>query len=225
MASYPSISFTNNEITPIFNLNTFQTKSIQYDNILTSSLNVSGPSNLNTLKTNSIVNNGTMTCNNGLSVNSGTVSFVANAIPITAVNGVNTRITTAETNIVKLQNATSGNAISGTITTNILTIDYNANNNCSIILTPTANFSVVITNVPTTSLYAIYTLQLFINAKFYCNSITVNGTVITMTAAGGFVNIASQVNASATGLIQTFSIFFVNSSTPSKVNTTLTSTW
>ena len=42
-----------------------------------------------------------MTCNNGLSVNSGTVSFVANAIPITAVYGVNTRITTAETNIVK----------------------------------------------------------------------------------------------------------------------------
>ena len=225
MASYPSVTFANNETSPTFNLNTFQTKTSQSDNIITSTLTVLGPSNLNTLKTNSIVNSGTTTCNNGLSVTGGTVSFVTNAIPIASVNGANTRITTAETNIIKLQNATSGTATNGTITTNILTIDYNANNNSSIIVTPTANFSVVITNVPTTSLYAIYTFQLFINAKFYCNSITVNGTSLSMTAVGGFVNIASQVNASATGLIQSFSILFVNSTIPSKVNTILNSTW
>ena len=225
MASYPSITFANNEVTPVFNLNTFQTKTIQSDNMTTTALNVLGPSNINSLKTTSIVNSGTTTLNNGLNVTAGTVSFVNNAIPILAVNGVNTRITTTETNIVKLQNATSRTATSGTITTNILTIDYNANNNSSIIVTPTANFSVVITNVPTSSLYAVYTFQLFINAKFYCNSITVNGTVITMTSVGGFVNIASQVNASATGLIQNFSILFVNSTIPSKVNTVLNSTW
>ena len=154
MASYPSITFANNEVAPVFNSNTFQTKTIQSDNVITTALTVLGSSNLNTLKTNSIVNSGTTTCNNGLSVTGGTVSFINNAIPIASVNGANTRITTAETNIIKLQNATSGTAISGTIATNILTIDYNANNNSSIIVTPTANFSVVITNVPTTSLYA-----------------------------------------------------------------------
>jgi hypothetical protein len=46
-----------------------------------------------------------------------------------------------------------------------------------------------------------------------------------MVAVGGMANIASQVNASATGLIQTFIIFFQGSSTPSKVITELKSTW
>ena len=119
MASYPSITFANNEVAPVFNSNTFQTKTIQSDNVITTALTVLGSSNLNTLKTNSIVNSGTTTCNNGLSVTGGTVSFINNAIPIASVNGANTRITTAETNIIKLQNATSGTAISGTIATNI----------------------------------------------------------------------------------------------------------
>lgn len=225
MASYPSITFANNETTPIFNSNTFQTKTNQSDNVTTSSLNVLGPSNLNTVNTNTITSSGLIRANNGLNVTGGTVSFVNNAIPITAVNGVNTRITTTETNISKLQNLTSGPATSGTISTNILNIDYATNNNSPIIIIPTANFSVVITNIPTTSLYAVYRFELFISAKFYCNSITVNGSVISMSAVGGFANIATQVNASATGLIQTFAILFVNSSTPSKVNTTLLSTW
>ena len=74
-------------------------------------------------------------------------------------------------------------------------------------VTATANFSIVITNVPTTSTTAHYRIELFITNKFYCNSITVNGTLMTLTAIGGFTNIASQVNALATGLMQTFIIF------------------
>ena len=220
MASYPIISFPNNEISPTFNINTFQPKTVQSDNISTTSLSVLGPSNLNTLTTSGLV-----TCNNGLNVAGGTVSFVAGAIPISAVNTANARITTCENNIVKLQNATSGIATVPTISSNILTINYSTNNNSPLLINPTANFSVVINNVPTTNLNAIYRFELFITGKFYCSSITVNGTVISMVAAGGMANIASQVNANATGLTQTFIIFFTGTTTPSRVITELISTW
>jgi heme A synthase len=112
-----------------------------------------------------------------------------------------------------------------TITSNILTINYASNNGQSIFVTPTANFSLVLTNVSTGILNAIYKLDIYISAKFYCTGITVNGTVLTMNAVGGLVNIASQVNASATVLIQTFTIFFTGTSTPSRVITELKSTW
>ena len=46
-----------------------------------------------------------------------------------------------------------------------------------------------------------------------------------MVAVGGFANIASQINASATGLIQTFIIFFTGTTTPSKVITEVLGTW
>jgi hypothetical protein len=46
-----------------------------------------------------------------------------------------------------------------------------------------------------------------------------------MTAVGGFSNIASQVNANATGLTQTFIIFFTGTTTPSRVITELISIW
>ena len=52
-----------------------------------------------------------------------------------------------------------------------------------------------------------------------------NGTVISMLAVGGMANIATQVNASATVLIQTFTIFFTGTTTPSRVITELKSTW
>jgi len=92
-------------------------------------------------------------------------------------------------------------------------------------VTATANFSIVVTNVPTTSTTAHYRIELFITNKFYCNSITVNGTLMTLTAVGGFSNISSQINASATVSIQTFIIFFTGTTTPSRVNTMLFSTW
>ena len=46
-----------------------------------------------------------------------------------------------------------------------------------------------------------------------------------MVSLGGFANIASQVNVNATGLIQTFTIFFTGTTTPSRVSTMLFSTW
>jgi hypothetical protein len=262
MASYPSIEFPNNIIPEVFNKNSFVSKALKSDDIITSSLNVLGPSTLNTLQTNtinntsnlssntvvctgaltsgSIVNSGslssasitnsglltsntitcasTLTASNGFSVTTGTVSFPANTIAIASVNTLATRL-------AKLDNLTGSTAVVSTITSNILTINYASNNGQSIFVAPTANFSLVLTNVPTGSLQAVYTLDIYSSARFYCSSITVNGTALTMVAVGGMANIATQVNASATGLIQTFVIFFTGTTTPSRVNTELKSTW
>ncbi len=210
-------------------------------------MNVLGPTTLNTLQSNTINNtssltsnsitctagltsntitcSNTLTASNGFTVSAGTVNFPAASIAVAAVVGVGGRLTTLEQNTTKLINLTSGNTFSNTISSNILSIDYGTNNNRPNIITATANFSIVVTNVPTTSTNAHYRIELFITGKFYCNSITVNGTVISMTAVGGFSNIAPQINVSATGLIQTFIIFFTGTTTPSRVITELISTW
>ena len=157
----------------------------------------------------SFASSGSVSCNNGFSVTSGTVSFASNAVALGAVNGLATRLQ-------KLDNLSGSSAVNSTITSNILTINYTSNNGQSIFITPTANFSLTLTNVPTGLVNAIYKLEIYINAKFYCTNITVNGTVITM--------VATQVNASASGLKQTFSIFFSGTTTPTRVNTMLFST-
>ena len=88
MASYPSIEFPNNIVPETFNKNAFVSRALQSDNVLTSSLNVLGPSTLNTLQSNTINNTGALssntitstgalssnsiTCSNGLS--SGSIS-------------------------------------------------------------------------------------------------------------------------------------------------------
>jgi len=116
-------------------------------------------------------------------------------------------------------------AVVGTITSNVLTINYTSNNGQSIFVSPTANFSLVLTNVSTSALQAIYKLEMHITGRFYCTGITVNGTVLSMVAVDGMANIASKINASATGLIQTFTIFFTGTTTPSKVVTEVLGTW
>jgi hypothetical protein len=159
-----------------------------------------------------------LTASNGFTVTAGTITFQSNAVPLASVNGLNARLT-------KLDNLTGSVAVVTTITSNILTINYASNNGQSIFVAPTANFSLVLTNVPTSSVQAVYTLDIYISSRFYCSSITVNGTVLTMNAVGGFSNIAGQVNVNATGLIQNFIIFFTGTTTPSRVNTMLLSTW
>ncbi len=262
MASYPSIEFPNNVIPEVFNKNSFVSKALKSDDIITSSLNVLGPSTLNTLQSNtinntgnlssntitstgtlisgSIVNSGsissasitnsgalssntitcssTLTASNGFTVSAGSVSFAANAIGLGMINTLSTRL-------AKLDNLTGSTAVVGTITSNVLTINYSSNNGQTIFISPTANFSLVLTNVPTGALQAIYKLEIYITGKFYCTGITVNSTSLTMVAVGGMANIASQVNTSATGLIQTFIIFFTGTTTPSRVITELKSTW
>ena len=254
MSIVPKKYFINNEIPLQFNTDSFKITSINSDNLSGLSLNISGQSNLNNLDvignlnsvnivnsgsvtsntisniggltSNTITSTNLLTCNNGLTVSSGTVSFVAGSVAISAVNGVNGRLTACESNINKLQNFTSGIATVPTITANVLTINYSTNNNSPVLISPTANFSVVINNIPITNLNAVYRFELFITGKFYCNVLTVNTTVMSLTSVNGFSNIASQVNASATGLIQTFNILFVNNATvPNRANTEIKSTW
>jgi hypothetical protein len=63
MASYPSIEFPNNVIPEVFNKNSFVSKALKSDDIITSSLNVLGPSTLNTLQSNTINNTGNLSSN------------------------------------------------------------------------------------------------------------------------------------------------------------------
>ncbi len=262
MASYPSIEFPNNVIPEVFNKNAFFSKALKSDDIITSSLNVLGPSTLNTVQSNSInntsnltsnsitctaglssgsiVNSGsissasitnsglltsntitcasTLTASNGFTVSAGTVSLPANSLTNAAVSGLGAALG-------KLNNLTGLAAVVSTITSNVLTINYANNNGQTIFVTPTANFSLVLTNVSTSTLQAIYKLEMHITGRFYCTGITVNGTVLSMVAVGGFTNIASQINISATSLIQTFIIFFQGTTTPSKAVTEVLGTW
>jgi hypothetical protein len=262
MASFPSIKFPNDIVPQTFNKNSFVSKALKSDDILTSSLNVLEVSTLNTVQSNtinntsnlssntisctgtlssasisnsgalssaSISNSGalssntitsasTLTASNGFTVSAGTVSFPANAIATAAVNGLGSTL-------AKLQNLTGSVAVVSTITSNILTINYASNNGQSIFVAPTAYFSLALNSIPTSSVQAIYKLEIHITGKFYCTGITVNGTSLTMVAVGGFANIASQINVSATGLIQTFIIFFTGTTTPSKVITEVLGTW
>ena len=77
---------------------------------------------------------------------------------------------------------------------------------------PSANFTLTLTNVPTTSTNASYTITFIYNTLFYCNAITVNGTSYTMRASGGLANVS--VSASSNFVMQTISIVFLNSATP-----------
>ena len=211
LSSSPDITDNSNRIAT-----TSYTKS--YVDPKLTNLTSSTISNSGTLTSNTITSSGLITASNGLTLTAGTISAPANSIALAAVNNLSVRLT-------KLDNLTGLTAINSTISSNTLTINYATNSGQSIFVNPTANFSLVLTNVPTTILNAVYKLEIYCSAKFYCNAITVNGTVLTMVAVGGFSNIASQVNVNATGLIQQFTIFFTGTTTPSRVNTLLLSTW
>ncbi len=182
------------------------------------SLSSGSITNSGALSSNTITCASTLTASNGFVVSTGTISLPANSIATGAVNSL-------ATTLGRLNNLTGSAAVVSTITSNVLTINYSSNNGQTIFVSPTANFSLVLTNVSTSALQAIYKLEIHITNRFYCTSITVNGTSLTMVAVGGFSNIASQINISATGLIQTFTIFFQGSTTPSKVITEVLGTW
>jgi len=158
-----------------------------------------------------------LTASNGFTA-SGTISLPANSLTNAAVSGLGSTLG-------RLNNLTGLAAVVSTITSNVLTINYANNNGQSIFVSPTANFSLVLTNVSTSSLQAIYKLEMHITNRFYCTGITVNGTVLSMVAVDGMANIASKINVSATSLIQTFTIFFTGTTTPSKVITEVLGTW
>jgi hypothetical protein len=189
-------------------------------NSITCSNGLSSGSITNTgaLTSNTITCASTLTASNGFTVSAGSVAFQANSIGTGMINGLSTTLG-------RLNNLTGSAAIVSTITSNVLTINYSSNNGQAIFVSPTANFSLVLSNVSTSALQAIYKLEMHITNRFYCTGITVNGTVLSMVAVDGMANIASKINASATSLIQTFTIFFTGTTTPSKVVTEVLGTW
>ena len=77
---------------------------------------------------------------------------------------------------------------------------------------PSSNFTLTITNVPTSNINSTYTITFIYNTLFYCNAISVNGISYTMRAAGGLSNIS--ISGSSNFVMQTITIAFLNSSTP-----------
>lgn len=96
--------------------------------------------------------------------------------------------------------------------TTSLSLNYATCKGVNYIQTPTSNFSVALTNVPTSSTNASYSIVLMIPSKFYANSCTINGTSRTIYFTGGSANVT--VNSSAVYVLQQISVMYLNSSTP-----------
>lgn len=103
-----------------------------------------------------------------------------------------------------------------------LSVDYSTLNAGIIFYAPSANFTLSLTNIPTTNTNCIYTLTLRYSAKFYANALNINGSAITMTAIGGLSNLS--INSSATLVYQQIQIVFNSSSVPT-ATTCLMSIW
>ncbi len=155
-------------------LNTVQTNTINNTGVLssnsitcTAALSSGSIVNSGSISSGSITNSGlltsntitcasTLTASNNFTVSAGTVSFPANAIGIASVNTLATRL-------AKLDNLSGSMAIISAITSNVLTINYASNNGQSIFVNnPSANFSLVLTNVPTGALQAILQIDFIV---------------------------------------------------------------
>jgi hypothetical protein len=136
-------------------------------------------------------------------------SYLTTSSASSTYAGLSSNNTLSGTNNVNMINENI-NYVSGVTTS--LSLDYSTCKGINLIATPSANYSFAITNVPTGSTNAVYTVTLLSTAKYYVNSITVNGTSRTIYATGGTSNIS--INASASYVMQQLSVSFLNSSTP-----------
>jgi len=98
-----------------------------------------------------------------------------------------------------------------------LSLNY-ATANSVFIFAPSANYTLTLTNIPTTS-NLVTTLTGIFSTKFYANAISINGSAVTMRASGGLSNLS--VNASATRVLQSFVI--ANNSGTFEVRTAISS--
>jgi hypothetical protein len=146
-------------------------------------------------------------------------SYLTTSSASSTYAGLSSNNSFSGTNNVNLINENI-NYVSGVTTS--LSLDYTTCKGINLIATPTSNYSLAITNVPTGSTNAIYTVTLITTAKYYVNSITVNGTSRTLVAGAGLANVS--INASATHVMQQLNICFLNSSTP-VVTTNVISLW
>ena len=152
------------------------------------------------------------------SVNAATVTDVSNLL--TAANAwTNTNTYSNMTRFSKPANLYAA----GTVTTNVCTINYSTIAAGLIQVTAsTAAMTLALTNVPTTA-QATYDLVFLIDVstnEFCFQTITVNGSAVTMKKPGG----ALAVNASATTCVQSVSIV-MNSGTCLYALSTLANMW
>jgi len=94
-----------------------------------------------------------------------------------------------------------------------MTINYSSNTNNIYAISPSSasNVALTITNLPTTR-SAVYNFTFLINTstnKNYINSLTINGSSVTMKAIGGLANVS--IDSSATMVIQNIYIQMTNS--------------
>ena len=130
--------------------------------------------------------------------------------------------TTQSITATKTFSRLSENITSGTITSNILTIDFSSNNSV-VYCNPIANFTVNISNMSMLTQTQCYTFTIWCTSKFYGNTIQVNGTTYTAVSTGGLSNIS--INTNATNLLQQITLIYVNSTTPTRVLTSVCSLW
>jgi hypothetical protein len=146
-------------------------------------------------------------------------SYLTTSSASSTYAGLSSNNTLSGTNNINMLNENI-NYISGVTTS--LSLDYSTCKGINLVATPTANYSCAITNVPTGSTNATYTVTLITTAKYYVNSITINGASRTLVAGGGLANVS--INGSATHVMQQLNICFLNSSTPI-VTTNVISLW
>jgi len=111
-----------------------------------------------------------------------------------------------------------------TVASNALTVDFSASNAILSIVASSGNMALSVVNLPTNITYGSYTLTFIINTsanKKYISSINVNGNAYTMIAVGGLTNIS--IDTTAQYVIQQITILFINSSTPTKIITSVSS--
>jgi exosome complex RNA-binding protein Rrp42 (RNase PH superfamily) len=169
----------------------------------------------NSMINNSCINSGYCDATSSIQTQIGTKAtdsltcHLAGTETITGVKTFSANNTFSGTNSLNLINETV-NSVSSITTA--LSLDYTTCKGINYIQTPTSNFSLAITNVPTGSTNAVYTITLMMAVKYYANSCTVNGTSRTMQFGGGAANVS--INASANYVMQQVNVMFLNSSTP-----------
>lgn len=206
--SAPSTLDTLGEISTVLQNNT-----ASVDTILSTMVTLGGAQSVSGVKTFAA----TPVLNAGLNVTGGAITLPTASVAVSALN--NTSLPTlAGTNAFTGANTFSAqttasriaeNVLPMTVTSNALSINWTTQTGAIISCAPSSgnNMALTVTNLPTTPANASYTMTFLINTgtnKQYFNTLSVNGTSITLRAAGGLTNVS--INASAVYAMQSVSI-------------------
>ena len=211
VASAPTTLDTLNELaTAINNDSSFSTTMV---NLIGTKAPLSNPSFTGNVSVSGLTTTNTLTVSSSLTVPS-------NSIPSTAINNSTfVDLTTDQTlNGNKTINNLKTNSISelivayGNTTSNAISVSYTSGTLFYCTPVSSTNISLAITNIPTTNSYCTYNMCFILNTssyRSYINSLTVNGSAVTMIASGGLSNIL--VNTSSVVIIQQIVLVYTSS--------------